>query len=94
MEGKLVGYINGIPDYQAPPLSLPCENLFEFVKYYLDAYHNRDLEQLDYLLDAEFSEHKDFYKGFDTQFVSKFITRTLYRYYKSQMKMKLMMKEN
>uniref|UniRef100_UPI0013E00A55 hypothetical protein n=1 Tax=Veillonella sp. VA139 TaxID=741830 RepID=UPI0013E00A55 len=82
MTGKLVGYLNGIPDYQAHPLSLPCENLLEFVKYYLDAYHNRNLEQLDYLLDTEFSEHKDFYHGFDTQFVLNFITRTLYRYYK------------
>ena len=80
MEGKLVGYLNGIPDYEAPPLSLPCENLLEFVKCYLNAYNNRDLEQLDYLLDTEFSQYKDFYTGFDTQFVSNFITRTLYRY--------------
>ena len=80
MEGKLVGYLNGIPDYESPPLSLPCENLLEFVKCYLDAYNNRDLEQLDYLLDTEFSQYKDFYTGFDTQFVSNFITRTLYRY--------------
>lgn len=79
MEGKLVGYINGIPVYEEPPLSLPCENMLEFVKYFLEAYHTRNLEQLDYLLDSEFSPYKDVYHKYHTNFMCKFIIKMLFR---------------
>lgn len=79
MEGKLVGYINGIPVYEEPPLSLPCENMLEFVKYFLEAYHTRNLEQLDYLLDSEFSPYKDVYHQYHTNFMCKFIIKMLFR---------------
>lgn len=80
MEKELVGTLpDGTPLYRDPPLALPCENLLEFVKYFLEVYHNRNLEQLDYLLDSEFSPYKDMYHQYHTNFMCKFIIKMLYR---------------
>lgn len=80
MERKLVGTLpDGTPLYRDPPLTLPCNNLLEFVKDFLEAYHTRNLEQLDYLLDSEFSPYKDIYHKYHTNFMCKFIVKMLYR---------------
>ena len=80
MEKELIGTLpDGTPLYRDPPLTLPCENLLEFVKYFLEAYYNRNLEQLDYLLDSEFSPYKDMYHQYHTNFMCKFIIKMLYR---------------
>lgn len=54
-DGELT--IGGIPIRKRPPFCLPCNNLLEFIEYFLDAYHNKDLEQLDFLIDSGLSKY-------------------------------------
>lgn len=54
-DGELT--IGGIPIRKRAPFCLPCNNLLEFIEYFLDAYHNKDLEQLDFLIDSGLSKY-------------------------------------
>lgn len=62
-----------------PPMSLPCENLLVFVKYFIDTYHNKNIEQLDYLIDTEYSPYKSLYSQYETEYMYWFIFNSFKR---------------
>ena len=54
-------------------LILPCGNLLEFVQYFLEAYHKKNIEQLDYLIDSEYSSYNSLYSQYETEYMYWFI---------------------
>ena len=58
---------------------LPCNNLLEYIEYFLSVFNNKDIKALDYLLDSEFSEYKELFTRFKTEDMFHFVIFMLFR---------------
>lgn len=79
--------------YEEPPFCLPCKNLLEFIKYFLEAYYNQDLEQLDFLIDSELSKYTEKYKQYKQYKTDEMFRFTIKMFYRDDLKRPYQQKE-
>ena len=58
---------------------LPCDNLLEFIEYFLSAYNTRNIQILDFLIDSDFSEYKNQFEQYKTTDMFYFVIYMIFR---------------
>ena len=58
---------------------LPCDNLLEFIEYFLSAYNTRNIQILDFLIDSDFSEYKNQFEKYKTTDMFYFVIYMIFR---------------